>query len=100
MASVHAHSSSVTRATCFQHGDVGTADGLNVILDTLAEAFKGEHETELSDKFGEHMGPSGRRVRGSMAMHFVYKATYEIWRSKEYSCQTKYRDFFCCVQRT
>ena len=29
--------------------DVATADGVNVILDTLAEAFQGEHETELFD---------------------------------------------------
>ena len=29
--------------------DVATADGANAILDTLAEAFQGEHETELFD---------------------------------------------------
>ena len=29
--------------------DVATDDGGNVILDTLAEAFQGEHETELFD---------------------------------------------------
>ena len=27
--------------------DVATADGENVILDTLAQAFQGEHEPEL-----------------------------------------------------
>ena len=29
--------------------DVATADGVEVILDTLAEAFQGQHETELFD---------------------------------------------------
>ena len=29
--------------------DVGTDDGANMILDTLAEVFQGEHETELFD---------------------------------------------------
>ena len=43
------------------------------------------------------VGLAGRRVRGSMTVHFGYKATYESWLSKEYGCQTKYRDFFCCV---
>ena len=28
---------------------MATANGVNVILDTLAEAFQGEHETELFD---------------------------------------------------
>ena len=46
------------------------------------------------------MDLAGRRVRGSTTMHFGYRATYERLRSKEYDCQTKYRDFFCCVGRT
>ena len=46
------------------------------------------------------MDLAGRRVKDSMTMHFGYKATYESWPSKEYGCQTKYKDFFCCVERT
>ena len=68
--------------------DVATADGVNVILGTLVEAFQGEHETELVDALEDtlSMGLAGRRVRGSMTMHFGYKATYESWPSKEYGC--------------
>ena len=40
--------------------DVATDDGVNVILDTLTEAFQGEHETELfdalEDTFHGHFG--------------------------------------------
>ena len=46
------------------------------------------------------MGLAGIRVRDFMTMHFGYKATYGSWPSKEYGCQTKYRDFFCDVERT
>ena len=39
--------------------DVATADGLNVILDALAEAFQREHETELFDALEDTFdGPS------------------------------------------
>ena len=37
------------------------------------------------------MGQAGKRVRGSMTMHFGYKATYKSWPSKDYGCQTRYR---------
>ena len=61
VASFHAHFSSVTRLRVLSRltgpawdacdglepEDVATADGVNMILDTLAEAFQGEHETEL-----------------------------------------------------
>ena len=79
-----------------------TADGVNAILDTLAEAFQGERQTELFDALEDtfYGRKAGRRVRGSMTMHFGHKATYESWPSKEYDCRTKYRDFFCCVERT
>ena len=75
VASVHAHSSSVTRATCFEQvhrpsldaydglepEDVATADGVEVILDTLAEAFQGEHETELFDALKDTFYGPGRK---------------------------------------
>ena len=64
MASVHAYSSSHTRATFFflsrltgpawdacdelEPEDVATADGVNMILDTLAEAFLGEYDVDGS----------------------------------------------------
>ena len=43
--------------------DVATADGVEVILDTLAEAFQGEHETELFDVLEETFyGPGRKKV--------------------------------------
>ena len=78
MASVHAYSSSVTRATCFEQvdrpqpgmpatdwkpEDVATADGVDVILDTLAEAFQGEHETELFDALEDTFYGPGQKKR-------------------------------------
>ena len=72
--------------------DVATDDGVEVILDTLAEAFQGEHETELFDVLETpSVGLAGKKVRDSMSVHFGYKATYGSWPSKEYGCQTKYR---------
>ena len=41
--------------------DVATADGVNVILDTLAEAFQGEHETELFDALKDTFYGPGRK---------------------------------------
>ena len=41
--------------------DVATADGVEVILDTLAEAFQGEHETELFDAFEDTFCGPGRK---------------------------------------
>ena len=57
--------------------DVTTADGVNVILDTLAEAFQGEYETELfvalEDTFcgpgrkkGERLHDYGHRVQSNV----------------------------------
>ena len=61
--------------------NVATAVGVNVILDTLAEAFQGEQERELFDALQDTFyGLAGTRVRGSMIMHFGYKATYESCR--------------------
>ena len=47
--------------------DVVTEDGVNVILDTQAEAFQGEHETEVWRTLS--MDLAGRRVRDSTTMH-------------------------------
>ena len=41
--------------------DVATADGVNVILDTEAVAFRGEHETELVDALEDTFYGSGRK---------------------------------------
>ena len=62
VASVRAYSSSAPRATCLEQADmtgpawdacdglepadVATADGVNMILDTLAEAFQGEYDVD------------------------------------------------------
>ena len=43
--------------------DVATADGVKVILDTLAEAFQGEHETELFDALEDTFCGPGRQKR-------------------------------------
>ena len=74
VASFHAYSCSVTGATSFEQvdrpslgclrrtgtEDVATADGVEVILDTLAEAFQGEHETELFDALEDTFYGPGR----------------------------------------
>ena len=44
------------------------------------------------------MDLAGRRVRGSMTMHYVYNATYESWPSKEYGCQIRCSGFFSYTQ--
>ena len=77
---------------------VATADGVNVILDSLAEAFQVNMKRKPRRTLS--CGPSGRRVRGSTTMHFVYKPTYESWPSTKYGCQPECRDFYCCVERT
>ena len=41
--------------------DLATDDGVNVILDTLAEAFQGEHETELFDALEDTFYGLGRK---------------------------------------
>ena len=41
--------------------DVATADGVEVILDTLAEAFQGDHETELFDVLEDTFYGPGRK---------------------------------------
>ena len=41
--------------------DVATADGVNVILDTLEEAFQGEHETELFHALEDTFCGPGRK---------------------------------------
>ena len=41
--------------------DVATADGVNVILDTLAEAFQGKQETEIFDALKDTFYGSGRK---------------------------------------
>ena len=41
--------------------DVATDDGANVILDTLAEAFQGERETELFDALEDTFYGPGRK---------------------------------------
>ena len=55
-----------TSLGCLRRGlepeDVATVDGVNVILDTLAEAFQGEHETELFDALEDTFyGPSRKK---------------------------------------
>ena len=64
MASVHAHSSSVTRATCFEQVDrpsLGDAcDGREP--EDVATADHGEHETELFDALeGTFCGPGRKK---------------------------------------
>ena len=64
MASVHAHFSSITRATCFEQVDrpsLGDAcDGRE--LEDVATADQGEHETELFDALeGTFCGPGRKK---------------------------------------
>ena len=67
---------------------VATDDGVNMILETLADAFHGEHETELIDALVS-LDLVGRGVRKSTTMHYGYRATCESWPSKQCGSQTK-----------
>ena len=81
--------------------EVASDDGANVILDTLADAFQGEHETELFDALEDTFyGPGRKKGRISTTSHFGNRATYVNLLSKEYGCHTKCKDSFCYVERT
>ena len=79
---------------------MATADGVEVILDTLAEAFQGEHETELFDALEDTFYRPGRKKGERLHDYAGYKATYESWPSKECGCQIRYRGFFCYAEQT
>ena len=80
---------------------VATADGVNMILDTLAEAFRVNTKRNLLMLWRTlSMDLAGRRVRGSMTMHYGCKTMSESWPNRECGCRTKYRVSFCCVERT
>ena len=51
---------------------MATADGVNVILDTLAEAFQGELETELFDALEDTFCIPGRK-KGERLHDFVLR---------------------------
>ena len=73
--------------------DVATADGVNVNLDTLAEAFQGEHETELFDASEDTFYGVGREKgerRHELCIAGTKQRTSVV--SKEHDCQTKYKD--------
>ena len=54
--------------------DVVTADGVNVILDTLAEAFQGKHEMELFDALEDTFNGPG--YKGERLHDCALRATY------------------------
>ena len=56
-------SSKLTGPACdgLEPEDVATANGVHVILDSLAEAVQGEHETELSDASEDTFYGPGRK---------------------------------------
>ena len=49
--------------------DVATAAGVDLILETLADVFQGEHETELFDALEDTFCGPGRRARISTTIH-------------------------------
>ena len=72
---------------------------VNVI--TLVEALQGEHETELFGALEDPFYGPGRKKRETPRLCTTgTKATYESLLSKEYDCQTKYKDSFCFAGRT
>ena len=81
--------------------DVATDDGANVILDTLAETFQGEHETDLFDALKDTFyGPGRKKGETPRLCTSGTEQTYESLLSKKYDCQTKYKDSCCYVERT
>ena len=57
--------------------DVATADGVEVILDTLAEAFQGEHETELFDALEDTFYGPGRK-KGERLHDYALRAQSNV----------------------
>ena len=57
--------------------DVATADEVNVILDTLAETFQGEHETELSDALEDTFYGLGRK-KGERLHDYALRAQINV----------------------
>ena len=57
--------------------DVATADGVNVILDTLAEAFQGEHETEPFDALEDTFYGPGRK-KGERLHHCALRVQSNV----------------------
>ena len=72
--------------------------GLNVILDTLTEAFQGEHETELFDALEDTFYGPGRK-KGERLHDYALRVQSNV-RELAKKGVRKYRDFFCCVERT
>ena len=73
-----------------------------MIMDTLAEAFEGEHETGLFDALEDIFHGPGRK-KGESLHDYAFRVqnnVRELAKQGVHGCQTKYRDFFCCVQRT
>ena len=57
--------------------DVATADGVEVILDTLAEAFQGEHATELFDALEDTFYGPGRK-KGERLHHYALRVQSNV----------------------
>ena len=49
--------------------DVATAAGVDLILETLADVFQVEHETELFDALEDTFCGPDRRARNSTTIH-------------------------------
>ena len=62
---------------------MAAADGVEVILDTLAEAFQGEHETELSDALEDTFyGPAVKRVRDPHDNALRVQSNVRSWQAR------------------
>ena len=112
MASFHAHSSwprDLSRLTgptwdaCdgLEPEDVATAEGVNVILDTLAEAFQGEHETELFDALEDTFYGPGRK-KGERLHDYALRVQSNVRKLAKQGVRLpdQVQGFFCCVEGT
>ena len=81
--------------------DVATADGVEVVPGTLAEAFQGEHETGLFDALEETFYGPGRK-KGERLHDYALRVQSNVRELAKQGVRfaDQVQDFFCYVERT
>ena len=81
--------------------DVATADGVEVILDTLAEAFQGEHETELFDALEDTFYGPGRK-KGERLHDYALRVQSNVRELAKQGVRLpdQVQGFFCYAEQT
>ena len=81
--------------------DVAIADGVNIVLDTLAEAFQGEHETELFDALEDTFYGPGRKKGERLHDHALQVQSNVRELAKQgVLLRDQVQGFFCYAEQT